>query len=235
MANHNESTSLSTLVNTLATTLGKVIAYQEGEPALALVERVRQLAKSLRATSDVKVAEELSQIVAKLPVEKLNLLTKAFTHFFGLINLAEKVDQIQALRRPYAPGGEPRPRPGSVASAVSLLEEQEVLPKKLQALLDQAQVLMVFTAHPTESKRRTTLTKLHRISSAASLLPEENLSPDERDGALKFILEEVVALWQSDEVRQVKLTVLDEVKGNLYYFEESLAEVIPDLYRELER
>src|SRR6185436_6970226 len=52
---------------------------------------------------------------------------------------------------------------------------------------------------------------------------------------LKLILEEIVALWQSDDVRQVKLTVLDEVKGNLYYFEENLKDVIPQLYQVLEQ
>src|SRR5581483_5799376 len=93
----------------------------------------------------------------------------------------------------------------------------------------------VFTAHPTESKRRTSLTKLHRISKATTRMAVENLSPDEKDDVLKFILEEVVSIWQSDEVRQVKLTVLDEIKGNLYYFEDTLAQVIPRIYHDLER
>jgi phosphoenolpyruvate carboxylase len=235
MANGNETYSLSSLVNTLATTLGHVIAYQEGDQALVLVERIRQLAKNFRATSDVKTAEELSQIVARLPVDQLNLLTKAFTHFFGLINLAEKVDLIRSLKQPYAVNGVAYPRPGSVTSAVSILAGQGVAPKKLQALLEQAQVLMVFTAHPTESKRRTTLTKLHRIAKAATRMVEDNLSPFEKDDIERYILEETVALWQSDEVRRVKLTVLDEVKGNLYYFEETITEVIPQIYHDLER
>jgi len=94
---------------------------------------------------------------------------------------------------------------------------------------------LVFTAHPTESKRRTTLTKLHRISKATTRLVVENLSPDEKDDILKYILEEVVSIWQSEEIRQVKLTVPDEVKGNLYYFEDTLALVVPKIYHELER
>ena len=235
MTNNNESYSLPSLVNTLATTLGKVISFQEGADALSLVEKVRQLAKALRTTSDPKVGEELAQAIAKLPLEKLNLLIKAFTHFFGLINLAEKVDLVRSLKFPYEVESVPKPRPGSVASAVEVLAEQGVLPRKLQALLDQAQIYMVFTAHPTESKRRTTLTKVHRISKATTRMVVENLSPDEKDDILKFILEEVVSIWQSEEIRQVKLTVPDEVKGNLYYFEDTLSLVIPKIYHELER
>ncbi|HTC19381.1 MAG TPA: phosphoenolpyruvate carboxylase, partial [bacterium] len=227
--------SLPSLVDILATTLGSVISYQEGGQALAQVERIRHLAKTLRTTSDPKVSEELAQTVSNLPLEKLNLLTKAFTHYFGLINLAEKVDLVRSLKQPYEVDGVPRPRPGSVSSAVAILGEQGVLPKRIQALIDQGQIHLVFTAHPTESKRRTTLTKLHRIAKATTRMVVENLSPDEKYDILKFILEEVVAVWQSDEVRQVKLTVPDEVKGNLYYFEDTLATVIPQVYHELER
>ncbi len=224
--------SLPALVNELATTLGKVISYQEGPEAFVLVEKVRQLAKNFRITSDVRVAEELAQIVASLPLEKLNLLTKAFTHFFGLINLAEKIDQVRGQEIPPQDSSW---RPGSIPEAVSALREQGVLPRKLQTLLDQAKIIMCFTAHPTESRRRTTLTKLHRVYATAVLLSEGRLPESERGEIMKSVLEEAVALWQSDEVRQVKLTVLDEVKGHLYYFEESLWDVMPALYRELER
>src|SRR5580658_10306485 len=113
----DDSYSLPSLVDTLATTLGSVISYQEGGQALVQVERIRHLAKTLRTTSDPKVGEELAQTVSKLPLEKLNLLTKAFTHFFGLINLAEKVDLVRSLKQPYEVGGISQPRPGSVSSA----------------------------------------------------------------------------------------------------------------------
>ncbi|HTA77545.1 MAG TPA: phosphoenolpyruvate carboxylase, partial [bacterium] len=195
MANgNNENYSLSSMVNHLATILGNVISFQEGPEALVLVERIRHLAKNFRSTSDMKTADELSQIVSKLSIEQLNLLTKAFTHFFGLINLAEKVDLIHSLHQPNLVNGVVQPRPGSITSAVTILEEQGVLPKKLQALLDQAQVLMVFTAHPTESKRRTALTKLHRIAKVTSRLVDSNLSPYEKEDIEKFILEEIVSM-----------------------------------------
>jgi phosphoenolpyruvate carboxylase len=227
--------SLASMIDYLATILGDVISYQEGPESLALVERIRVLAKNFRATSDMKIADELSQIISRLSIEQLNLLTKAFTHFFGLINLSEKIDLMHDLHQPYFVDAAPQPRPGSIPSAVSILEEQGVLPKKLQALLDQAQVLMVFTAHPTESKRRTALTKLHRIAKITSRLVDSNLSPYEKEDTEKLILEEIVSMWQSDEVRQSKLTVADEVKGSLYYFEETLPDVIPQIYLDLQR
>jgi phosphoenolpyruvate carboxylase len=219
----------------LATILGNVISFRKGPNPWPWWNAFAILAKNFRATSDMKIADELSQIIARLSIEQLNLLTKAFTHFFGLINLSEKIDLMHDLHQPYFVDAVPQPRPGSITSAVSILEEQGVLPKKLQALLEQAQVLMVFTAHPTESKRRTALTKLHRIAKITSRLVDSNLSPYEKEDTEKLILEEIVSMWQSDEVRQSKLTVADEVKGSLYYFEEILPDVIPQIYLDMQR
>src|SRR5690606_31087382 len=51
----------------------------------------------------------------------------------------------------------------------------------------------------------------------------------------RALREEIVGLWQSDEVRVVKPTVVDEVKNGLYYFEEGLFDLVPQIYRDLER
>jgi Phosphoenolpyruvate carboxylase len=99
--------------------------------------------------------------------------------------------------------------------------------------LETARIQPVFTAHPTEARRRTALEKVRRL---ATLL-------DRRSGGLQGfeleentlrIREEIVSLWQTDEVRVVKPTVIDEVKNGLFYFESGLFDLIPRLYRELE-
>ncbi|MBJ8193755.1 phosphoenolpyruvate carboxylase, partial [Bacillus cereus] len=49
------------------------------------------------------------------------------------------------------------------------------------------------------------------------------------------LLNEVLTLWQTDELRDRKPTVLDEVRNGLYYFHETLFDVLPEVYQELER
>jgi phosphoenolpyruvate carboxylase len=92
----------------------------------------------------------------------------------------------------------------------------------------------VFTAHPTEARRRTTLEKLRRIADSVEE-PGAGLARDQADDDVPRIAEEVTGLWQSDEVRVIRPTVLDEVKNGLYYFDATLYDVMPRLYRDLER
>jgi phosphoenolpyruvate carboxylase len=233
MNNESDRTPLSALIHLLGNVLGNVIVAQDGAAAFALEEDVRQRAKLLRASPDRDHADTLAQLIAELPIDQLIGLIKAFTHYFGLINLAESVERLRVLaERDRKAAGKPRSE--SIEVALRLLKDQGVSAAELQDLLDHAQIMPVFTAHPTESKRRTTLKKLHRIADAARQLMGDDLLPRQRENVLATIEEEVVGLWQSDEVRIIKPTVIDEVKNNLYYFEESLVGMSPTLYRDME-
>ncbi len=227
-----DSSSLSSLIRTLGNSLGRVISAQEGRPVLDLEENVRLLAKEFRQLGDPAQADRLESLVAGLPLPELVRLIKSFTHYFGLVNLSEKIDERRARRQGHlAASG---PRPGSLDEAVATLKREGVAAEDLRALLDRALVQPVLTAHPTESKRRTVLKKLHRIAAAAGHLQEEGLLAEEKDEWARLVDEELVGLWQSDEVRPVKPGVLGEVRSNLYYFEESIFRVVPRLYRDLE-
>jgi phosphoenolpyruvate carboxylase len=104
----------------------------------------------------------------------------------------------------------------------------------IQRWLDAALILPVFTAHPTEARRRTTLEKLRRIANSVEGIGA-GIALDEAGDPTARIAEEVIGLWQSDEVRVIRPTVLDEVKNGLYYFDATLYDVMPRLYRDLER
>jgi phosphoenolpyruvate carboxylase len=230
----SDRTPLSALIHLLGNLLGDVIVAQDGPAALELEEDVRARAKQLRAAPNPADADALAALIADLPVAQLTGLIKAFTHYFGLINLAESVERLRVLHeRDRADGGQPRSE--SVETALVALKQRGIGADQLQALLDHAQITPVFTAHPTESKRRTSLKKLHRIADAARQLQDSDIMPRQRERLLAAIEEEVISLWHSDEVRVIKPTVIDEVKNGLYYFEESLVEMLPGLYRDMER
>jgi phosphoenolpyruvate carboxylase len=234
MEDQSEHTPLSTTIRMLGDMLGGVIVAQEGQAALALVERSRRLAKELRATGDELLADELAALIAGLSPRELRGLIKAFTHYFGMVNLAETVERLRVLRERARKHPE-RLRSESIAAAISELQRAGTSAAEIQALLDHARVMPVFTAHPTEAKRRTTLQKLHRIGDATLRLQSPDTLPDEQDELRQAIREEIVGLWQSDEVRAERPTVLDEVKNGIYYYEESLVQMVPRIYRDLER
>jgi phosphoenolpyruvate carboxylase len=219
----NSTESLTFLIRTLAGSLGKVVARQEGERALECVERARRLARDFRKSADPARLEELAALVAGLPLPDLFILIKAFTHYFGMANLAEKLhSHSQAL-------------PGVLRQALRHLKDRGLSAAELKAWFGELLIMPVFTAHPTESKRRTTQEILHRLTREATTLLEDDRDPEELEAGRLRMLEELVLLWQSDEVRRERPSVLTEARRNLFYFEQSLAEAVPSLYRQWHR
>ena len=230
----DERERLSATIHFLGDLLGAVIREQAGAAAFALEERVRALAKELRASGRRDQIDEMQATIAGLDLAQMRSLIKSFSTYFALVNLSEQLQRIwvlrdRALRHPDEPRSE------SIAAAIAALKCRGVSAPALQRWLDSALILPVFTAHPTEAKRRTTLEKLRRIADAIERKQTTTLLPEEAAEVARQVTEEIVALWQSDEVRVVRPTVIDEVKNGLYYFEASLFDLIPQLYRELER
>jgi phosphoenolpyruvate carboxylase len=102
-------------------------------------------------------------------------------------------------------------------------------------LLKELSLELVMTAHPTEATRRVILDIHKRISEDVMLLDNPMLTLREREQVRENLLNEVITLWQTDELRDRKPTVLDEVRNGMYYFHETLFHVLPDVYQELER
>jgi phosphoenolpyruvate carboxylase len=224
---------LSTTIHYLGDILGGVIREQAGEAAFALEEQVRVLAKELRANDHGDQAEAMRALVTDLTIPQARDLIKSFSEYFALVNLSEQLQRIWVLReRALRHPGEPRSE--SIGAAVAELKARGVAASALQSWLDTALILPVFTAHPTEAKRQTTLEKLRRIADSVQRHYATDQLPDEHAETARLIAEELVGLWQSDEVRVIRPTVSDEVKNGLYYFEASLLDLIPLLYRELE-
>lgn len=225
---------LSSTIRFLGYLLGDVIREQAGTAAFALEERVRALAKSLRQTGRADRAAELQRIIAGLSIAEIHDLIKAFSIYFALVNLSEQLQRIWVLRE-RARSAPDVPRSESIAAAIAELRQNGVDAHALHHWLDNALVLPVFTAHPTEAKRRTTLEKLRRIAAAIQRQHAPDVLPAERAEATHQIVAEIVGLWQSDEIRIVRPTVIDEVKNGLYYFEETVIDLVPRIYREIEQ
>jgi phosphoenolpyruvate carboxylase len=223
--------TLSDDVYLLAGLLGEVLRESGGERAFVQTETARKLAKNLRA-GDAQAGAELDAVVNGLSDDEAETLVRAFTNYFQLINLAEDSERIRRIRnRELAEGG---PRRGSLMEAVRLLAGHGTDDEHLAQLLNEAQIRLVLTAHPTEARRRTVIAKLARIAGILRELDERVLLPDEAERARKRLAQTIEEVWYSEEVRATELTVLDEVRTSLVYLLSTFAEVIPRLYRDLE-
>lgn len=123
------------------------------------------------------------------------------------------------------------------------LKQLNVPPQQIQRLINQLDVSLVFTAHPTEIVRHTIRDKQRRIAKILRQLDtvEDSLkaiglaSSWEADALREQLTEEIRLWWRTDELHQFKPTVLDEVDHALHYFKEVIFEAIPHLYGRLEQ
>src|SRR5258706_376663 len=104
----------------------------------------------------------------------------------------------------------------------------------MAALLRGLRVELVLTAHPTEAKRRTVLSKLQRIGEALRRLQDLDLLPRERSELLAGLQAEITALWLTDRARTTRPAVTDEVRTGLYFVDEVFWELVPRIDADLE-
>lgn len=223
--------TLSDDIYLLAGILGRVLHASAGASAFEHTESARTLAKDLRAGDDTS-GESLTKLIHALKIDDIEALVRAFTNYFQLINLAEDSERIRRIRAREQ--SEPGPRRGSLAEAVNLLANRGLDGAAVASLLQQAQVRLVLTAHPTEARRRTIIAKLARIFDVLRTLDERSLSTDDHAHAIQTLNHTIEELWYSDEVRSIKLTVLDEVRTSLVYVLSTFVDVVPRIYRDLE-
>jgi len=225
--------ALSQKIHILGDLLGETIREQEDPAIFARVERIRALAKDWRAAASPDNLRALTHISDEADIETNLLTLKAFTSYFHLVNLAEEHHRVRVLRaRDRA--ADIDPVADSIADAVFTLRDHGLTPHDVQALLDQLSVDFVFTAHPTESKRRSVLEKLRAISATLQRVDSEDVSPRDLDEAYTELQTQITLLWLTDEVRVEKPTVIDEVRNGLWFFSGTLFNAVAETYRSLE-
>jgi phosphoenolpyruvate carboxylase len=236
-------------VRSLGMLLGEVLREQAGEPTFKAVEELRLTAIARRDEEEKGTAapargnrprpsiptepmQHALQCVEALDVPAAYELARAFAFYFELINLAEtnhrKRRRLSSNLNPSA-----EPQRGSLRGALRAMRLAGFTGKQILEDLDRICITPVFTAHPTEVARRTVMFKRRRISDLLEQLdripiPEAQLESLEQD-----IIAEITALWQTDDVRQSRPLVRDEIRMALDYYEASIFDTLPVLYSEV--
>ena len=224
---------LRSRVKLFGTLLGKIILNLAGVQVYEAVEKLRTGYIALRHDDSPRQRAQLMELIESLDVETLTQVTRAFSIYFSLINIAEEDFQHQQRYRTIRSN-----KPlwlGSFDATLNKFKQQGMGAIQVQSLLDQLAYIPVFTAHPTESKRRSMMNALRRIFVINERLNEARLSKNQRDEIIIELETEIQILWRSNEVREYKPQVMDEIKHGLYFFRTSLFEAVPAVYRNLER
>jgi phosphoenolpyruvate carboxylase len=203
-------------IRLLSTLLGETLVRHGGEELLKLVEQVRGLARAALPAGSAEIRSLLSTLDVGTAVQ----LARAFSTYFQLANVAEQLHRSREQRAQV--GGRYGPLRAVVDRLVRDADRAEV-----EAVLARMELRPVFTAHPTEASRASVQGILRRVADVLDQdLPEEQLR--------RRLARLVDLLWQTDEIRPGRPTVLDEARAVVYYLEQVGTHVVPDLLEDLE-
>ncbi|HEY6493433.1 MAG TPA: phosphoenolpyruvate carboxylase [Trebonia sp.] len=224
-------------VRLLGDVLGEIISESDGADLLADVERLRHAVIDARSAADRGSAEamaagdEIMALVSSWSWERAELVARAFTVYFHLVNLAEEQQRVRTLR--LRDSGDLPPRE-SLADAVDRLTKEGGA-GRVGDLLAGLRVHPVFTAHPTEARRRAVVASLRRVSGLLTSIDDQRAGAARHAEDRRRLREEVDLLWRTAQLRVAGMTPADEVRSVMTAFDETLFRLVPAVYRALDQ
>jgi len=210
----------------LGEVLGETIKRQEGPKLLALVEQVRAASKRERGAVGAD-GPQLAPLLSDIEAPTALLLARAFATYFQLANIGEQVHRTAALRQSR------REEQTWLREALERIVERGLPGGQLEATVGQLELRPVFTAHPTESARRSVLSK---VLDVAGLVEQVRSAPTEAAARRceRRLREDVELLWQTNELRLGRPRPEDEAQSMLYYLDQLSRVAVPDLLEDLD-
>ena len=190
-------------VRYLGNNLGKVIKVQEGEKFYNLVEKVRKLSKVNNYNYSNHSYGKIIRTISNLNPKYSFKLTRAFTHFMNLINLAESIDASRKLDE-YENSKKKISNKNIFIEEIfeDLFNNKKIPENKIYNLAKNLDIGIVLTAHPTEVKRRTLIQKYHKIT---EILEERDLLknfPSKLKILDKKLFDELTIIWNTDDLKR---------------------------------
>lgn len=217
-------------VRYLGSLLGRVLRESGSDGLFDDVEALRIATIAAHRNDSPRAFERAVSVAESFTVERAEEVARAFTVYFHLVNLAEEMQRADVIRRENGNGeGEI----DAVARAYAQLGE-ELGAETAQSYAQSLRFHPVFTAHPTEARRRAVSQSIRRISELRSL-DRVATSANRRSSSERELLEEIEILWRTSPVRVKRPDPTDEVRSVMAVFDETLYQTIPRVYRDIDR
>ena len=218
-------------VHRLGTLVGELVREQGGEALFDLVETARKLAIAQRE-GNRGANSELTALIGALAPSTARDFIRAFSTYFQMVNMAEKVHRIRR-RRAYLRDAAV-PQPFGFIDICQKLKAQGVDAEELERALSTIRIQPVFTAHPTEVTRRTLLRKEHSIARYLVDMMDPYLTPNELEAMLGKVRQEMTTGWQTAERADESVRLRDEAEHVMFFMTDVLYRMVPPLYENLE-
>tara|TARA_Y100001970_G_scaffold294194_1_gene448291 strand:+ start:15112 stop:18132 length:3021 start_codon:yes stop_codon:yes gene_type:complete len=193
---------------------------------------------------------EIVSLINNMDLSESISAARAFSLYFQLVNILEqRIEEDRYIEsfslvdhndssdtlNPFTPALAQQNAPVTFKELFKRLRKLNVPPGKIERLLQEMDIRLVFTAHPTEIVRHTVRHKQRKIANLLQKIQSDNLSSKNDFNELKLQLKEEIRLWwRTDELHQFKPSVLDEVDYALHYFQQVLFDAMPQLKRRVQ-
>ncbi len=224
-------------VRMLGTLLGQVLR-ESGSPGLYEdVERLRTATIQAYTDETPEAFARAAAIADSFTVARADEVARAFTAYFHLVNLAEEHQRVRILRERDGRPDREQATDSVAAAFVRLAAEvgDDTALRRLQSM----RFHPVFTAHPTEARRRAVSTSIRRLATLleehdASLRGGVNQQRADQRRAERRMLEEIDTLWRTAPLRSEKPAPTDEVRAVMAVFDDTLYTAVPHVYRRVD-
>ncbi|KRA23892.1 phosphoenolpyruvate carboxylase [Microbacterium sp. Root61] len=219
-------------VRMLGALLGRVLRESGSAGLFDDVERLRTATIQAYTDETPEAFERAAAIADGFTIERADEVARAFTCYFHLVNLAEEHQRVRVLReRDGRPDKEDAA--DSVAAAFMTLAA-EVGDDTALRRLREMRFHPVFTAHPTEARRRAVSTSIRRLATLLQEYDDSRQGGADQRRAERRMLEEVDGLWRTAPLRPEKPSPTDEVRAIMAVFDDTLFTAVPHVYRRVD-
>ncbi len=218
---HNQALSQNADIRFLGKLLGDVIREYGGEELFKRIEYIRQT--SVDRHRGIEGANDADRGLERLTLDDTLAFVRGFMLFSMLANLAEDREGLTSEHE------------DDLAAVMQRLTAKGISAEQAAEVLDNALIVPVLTAHPTEVMRKSMLDHRNRI---AYLMKQRDLGRTESpegDAIEPAIVRQIALLWQTRVLRRERLYVADEVEIALAYLRDVFLPVLPQLYARWER
>lgn len=219
-------------VHRLGELVGEVVKEQAGEALYDLVEAARRTSIA-HHEGDAQALGQLQKLLATLAPASAREFIRAFSTYFQVVNMAEKVHRIRRRRAYLRDAATPQPR--GFEDVLARLKEEGASVGTIARALADISVEPVFTAHPMEVTRRTLLTHQQNVAIHLLHMLDPYLTPQEEFAVMERIRMDITTSWQTEEYPREQMRVGDEAEHVLFFLTDILYRMIPPLYEQLEQ
>ncbi len=229
----NINEHLAENITTLTQLLEVVCRDRMGDDFIKLLGEMPQKAVEALEHGNDEALTELQKYVEDTSADDLKEFLRIYTTFFHLVNSLEQHEISRINRSREFQETADKPRNESIMEAVYKMKEAGLSLEQAIDVFAQMDIQPTITAHPTEARRRSVLTKQHEISNMIAELGDDNHTVDEGKQLKSEIVNQLKLLLMTDEVRAERMTVEDEVENGLFYFSHTIWDVVPHLYQDI--